>query len=120
MKMVLTRKFTFDAAQALTTFPEGHKCRRMHGHTFHLEVSVSGEVNPETGIIFDHARIAELVKPLVEQLDHCTLNDVDGLEVPSLENMIQWFWRRLKPDLPGLCEIKLMETPQSWCTYREA
>jgi len=118
MEAVLTRKFTFDSAQALTSFPEGHKCRRMHGHTFILEVSVAGEVDEETGIVFDHAMIAEKVKPLVEQLDHRCLNEIEGLELPSLERMCRWFWERIVPDLPGLCEIKLMETPTSWCTYR--
>ncbi|MEO0454333.1 MAG: 6-carboxytetrahydropterin synthase [Verrucomicrobiota bacterium] len=118
MKMILTRKFTFDSAQALTTFPEGHKCRQMHGHTFILHVSVKGEVNRETGIVFDHAEIADKVKPLVNYLDHKCLNDLPGLEVPSLENMLAWFWDKLIADLPGLYELQLFETPTSWCTYR--
>jgi len=118
MDVTLTREFTFDAAQALHVFPKGHKCRNLHGHTFRLQVSVSGSVNAETGMLYDHARIAEATRPLVEQLDHAYLNEIEGLSIPSLENIAVWFWKRLEAELPGLSEIVLYETPTSWCRYR--
>ncbi len=117
MKITLTREFRFDAAQSLNVFPEGHKCRNIHGHTFRLQVSVTGEVDPATGMFYDHARIAAVVRPLVEQLDHHYLNEIEGLEVPTIENMCQWIWQKIEADLPGLSEIILYETPTTWCRY---
>jgi 6-pyruvoyltetrahydropterin/6-carboxytetrahydropterin synthase len=118
MKITLTREFSFDAAQSLSVFPEGHKCRNIHGHTFRLLVSVTGKVDPDTGMFYDHARIAEVVRPLVEQLDHHYLNEIEGLEVPTIENMSKWIWDKIVSDLPGLSEIVLYETPNTSCTYR--
>jgi 6-pyruvoyltetrahydropterin/6-carboxytetrahydropterin synthase len=118
MEITLTRSFDFAAAQYLDIFPEGHKCRRMHGHSFTLEVSVSGEVDPATGLLYDHARISEAVAPILEQVDHVLLNEVPGLKNPTIETMAKWFWDRLAPSLPGLSEIRIQETPRAWCTYR--
>ncbi|NDC00074.1 MAG: 6-carboxytetrahydropterin synthase QueD, partial [Verrucomicrobia bacterium] len=105
MQISLRRKFDFEAAQHLPSFPEGHKCRRMHGHSFQLEVVVTGTVDPKTGLFYDHAKIAGVVRPVLEKLDHTCLNDTPGLENPTLERMAQWFWDRLAPDLPGLSEV---------------
>ncbi|GAB4242931.1 MAG: 6-carboxytetrahydropterin synthase QueD [Candidatus Methylacidiphilales bacterium] len=118
MHVTLTREFTFDAAQSIPNFPEGHKCRRVHGHGFILRVSVAGEVSPDTGLLYDHGEIAAVVKPIVEELDHTYLNDIPGLELPTMENMCAWFWARLQPLLPGLVEVQLFETSRAWCSYR--
>ena len=118
MHITLTKAFDFEAAQFLDTFPEGHKCRRMHGHSFKLEISVRGPVDPATGIFYDHARISDAMRPLLAQLDHALLNEIPGLEKPTIELMCRWLWDRLAPHLPGLHEIKLHETPRAWCTYR--
>ncbi|MEM6822718.1 MAG: 6-carboxytetrahydropterin synthase QueD [Verrucomicrobiota bacterium] len=118
MEITLTREFRFDAAQSLDVFPEGHKCRNLHGHTFLLRISVTGEVDPKTGMFYDHAKIAEVVRPLVDLLDHSYLNDIEGLSVPTIENMVHWFWQKLECRLPGLSEIVLYETPTTWCSYR--
>ncbi|HEY8966835.1 MAG TPA: 6-carboxytetrahydropterin synthase [Candidatus Methylacidiphilales bacterium] len=118
MKITLCKDFEFEAAQALPSFPEGHKCRGMHGHSFKLTVSVTGEVDPKTGILYDHARISEAMAPLLAQLDHACLNDIAGLEIPSIENICHWIWTRLAPQLPGLSELVLHETSRSRCVYR--
>lgn len=118
MRISLRRKFDFEAAQHLPSFPEGHKCRRMHGHSFVLEVVVSGTVDPQTGLFYDHGKIAAAVRPVIEKLDHACLNDVPGLENPTLERMTHWFWQKLSSQLPGLSEITLHETPRASCTYR--
>jgi len=118
MQISLRRIFDFEAAQHLPSFPEGHKCRQMHGHSFQLEVVVSGTVDPKTGLFYDHGKIAAAVRPIVDQLDHTCLNETPGLENPTLEVMAQWFWNRLAPQLPGLSEITLHETPRASCTYR--
>ena len=96
----------------------GHKCRRMHGHSFKVEVTVEGEVDEETGWVYDHAVIGEAMKPLVAQLDHAYLNEIEGLENPTIELMAAWFWNHLAPQCPGLCEIVIHETPSARVSYR--
>ncbi len=118
MKVRLTKDFQFESAQTLPSAPEGHKCRQMHGHSFKVEISVEGEVDRKTGWFYDHAEISKAMKPLVEQLDHGYLNEVPGLENPTIENMAAWFWQRLSAQLPGLCEIVIHETPSARCSYR--
>jgi 6-pyruvoyltetrahydropterin/6-carboxytetrahydropterin synthase len=118
MRARLTKDFTFEAAQTLPNAPEGHKCRRMHGHSFKVEVSVEGPVHHATGWIYDHARISEAMKPLLQILDHAYLNEIEGLQNPTIENMAAWFWTKLESHCPGLCEIVVHETPTARCTYR--
>ena len=118
MRVRLTKDFTFEAAQTLPKAPEGYKCRRMHGHSFKVEISVEGTVDPATGWFYDHAEISAAMKPLVQQLDHAYLNEIAGLDNPTIENMAAWFWQRLQPLCPGLCEIVVHETPTARCVYR--
>ena len=118
MRCRLTKDFQFEAAQTLPKVPADHKCGRMHGHSFKVEISVEGEVNPDTGWVYDHAVISRAMKPLVADLDHSYLNDVPGLENPTIENMAAWFWQKLAPLCPGLCEIVIHETPSARCVYR--
>jgi len=118
VKARLVKDYTFEAAQTLPNVPPGHKCRYMHGHSFKVEISIEGEVDPQTGWIYDHAQISRAMDPLIELLDHKYLNEVPGLENPTIELMAFWFWQRLQPQLPGLCEIVLHETPTARCIYR--
>ncbi len=118
MRCRLTKDFTFEAAQTLPSAPEGHKCRGMHGHSFKIEVTVEGEVDPATGWVYDHAIIGGAMKPLVERLDHAYLNEIEGLENPTIENMAAWFWQKIEPQCPGLAEIVVHETPTARCAYR--
>lgn len=114
----LNKDFHFEAAHTLPTLPEGHKCRQMHGHTFHVRITVEGEVDESIGWVYDHKRISDAMKPLIDQLDHGYLNDIEGLESPTIERIAAWFWRKLETDLPGLAEITVDETPTSSCTFR--
>ena len=118
MRCRLTKDFQFEAAQTLPKVPADHKCGRMHGHSFKVEISVEGVVNPETGWVYAHAVISRAMKPLVADLDHSYLNDIPGLENPTIENMAAWFWQKLTPLCPGLCEIVIHETPSARCVYR--
>ncbi|HEX8898063.1 MAG TPA: 6-carboxytetrahydropterin synthase QueD [Chthoniobacterales bacterium] len=118
MRVRLTKDFQFEAAQTLPKAPEGHKCRRMHGHSFKVEISVEGETDPVTDWLYDHAKISDAMKPILQQLDHSYLNEIAGLENPTIENMAAWFWERLEPHCPGLCEIVVHETPTARCVYR--
>jgi len=114
----LTKDFRFESAQTLPNVPSTHKCGRMHGHSFLVEISVEGDVNPATGWIYDHAEISRAMDPIVEMLDHAYLNEVPGLENPTIELMAGWLWRKLAPQLPGLAEIVIHETPTARCSYR--
>ena len=98
----LTKDFTFEAAQTLPNAPQGHKCRRVHGHSFKVEVSVEGRVDPKTGWVYDHADISAAMKPILHMLDHTYLNDIEGLENPTIEKMAEWFWKKLESQCPGL------------------
>src|SRR4030095_9912216 len=111
MKVRLTKDFLFESAQTLPCAPEGHKCRQMHGHSFKVEITVEGEVDPATGCFYDHAESSRAMNPMVELLDHGYLNEVPGLENPTIENMAAWFWKRLGPQLPGLGGVGIEEAP---------
>ncbi len=119
MRVELTRDFGFEAAHWLPHVPPDHKCRRMHGHSYRIEVRVAGEVDERTGWLMDFAAIRDVVEPVVlGELDHRTLNDIPGLENPTAEALCAWLWRRVRPALPGLAAITVHETPASRCTYR--
>lgn len=110
--------FTIEAAHRLPHVPEAHKCRRLHGHSFRIEVRVRGPVGAESGWVQDFADLTEAFDPLFRQLDHHYLNDVPGLENPTSENLARWVWERLRPKLPLLHEVTVHETCTSGCTYR--
>ncbi len=118
MRARLTKDFRFEAAQTLPNLPGDHKCKRMHGHSFKLEITIEGEINPAIGWIYDHAEITGAMKPLMEQFDHGYLNDIEGLENPTIELMAAWLWKKLAPKLPGLFEIVIHETPTARCSFR--
>ncbi|MCB1552490.1 MAG: 6-carboxytetrahydropterin synthase QueD [Xanthomonadales bacterium] len=116
--MDLFKAFTLEAAHRLPHVPDGHKCARLHGHSFRIEVHVEGEVDPHTGWVMDFADIKRAFQPLYDQLDHHYLNDIEGLENPTSEVLARWIWDRLKPQLPLLSEILVHETCTSGCRYR--
>ena len=115
--MEIFKTFTFDSAHKLTGVPEGHKCSRIHGHTFRVDLHVCGDVDSHSGFVIDFAEIAKAFNPILEDLDHTYLNDIEGLENPTSENIARWIWVRLKPNLKGLCRIVIMETPNAGCSY---
>ena len=118
MIIIISKDFDFESAQSLPQFPAGHKCRNVHGHSFKITVSVRGPVDEASGLFYDHAAISDAMRPIVQQLDHAYLNDISGLENPTIENMAAWLWHRLRSDCPGLCEIVIHETPTARCIYR--
>lgn len=119
MRVELAKDFTFEAAHRLPAVPPDHKCARLHGHSFRVEVRVSGEVDAHTGWLMDYAEIQAVVDPLLKgELDHRTLNDVVGLENPTSEVLCGWLWSRLRPRIPGLSAVTVHETCTARCTYR--
>lgn len=118
MRMRLQRDYRFEAAHFLPAVPEGHKCARMHGHSYAITVTVEGDVHSEAGWVIDFAEIDEHVQPLVRALDHRVLNEIEGLANPTSEHLAAWLWARVRAALPLLVEITVSETPTSRCTYR--
>lgn len=116
--MELHKEFGFESAHSLPHVPEGHKCRRVHGHSFRVIVHVEGPVGEDTGWVVDFADIGSVVQPVVDELDHRNLNDIEGLENPTSEHIAMWIWRRIAPSLSGLSAIDVRETCTSACTYR--
>ena len=113
----LVKDFRFEAAHYLPNVPEGHKCRRMHGHSFRGEVAVRGEVDPKTGWLIDFADLKRAVDPIVHDLDHYCLNDIPGLENPTSEMVALWLWNKLAPQVPMLHRVTIEETCTSRCHY---
>lgn len=115
--MEIFKEFTFEAAHWLPNLPPEHKCARMHGHSFRAEVHVSGPVDPRLGWVMDFAEIKSAFQPLLDRLDHYLLNDIEGLENPTSENVARWIWTRLKPALPNLSRVVVRETCTAGCVY---
>jgi len=115
--MIIFKQFTFDAAHFLPQVPEGHKCKNLHGHTYHLTVYVETTVDAQTGWVIDFGELKQLMNPILQLIDHQLLNEVPGLGNPTAENMAIWIWNKLKPSLPALSKIELKETPTSGVIY---
>ena len=116
--MIISKSFTFEAAHFLPNVAEGHKCRRIHGHSFGVRIEVSGPVDPQMGWVQDFGDVSAAFKPLYQQLDHHFLNyDVPGLENPTSENLAVWIWEHLKHSLPMLSKVVIHETCTSACEY---
>lgn len=116
--MEIYKEFVFEAAHRLPNVPPGHKCARLHGHSWKIAIFVRGEVDAHTGWIMDYARIRAIFQPLYEQLDHNYLNDLEGLENPTSEVLAKWIWMKLKPQLPELSKVLINETCTSGCIYQ--
>ncbi|MCA2994342.1 MAG: 6-carboxytetrahydropterin synthase QueD [Gemmatimonas sp.] len=114
----LYKQFTVEAAHRLPNVPPGHKCARLHGHSFGIELRVRGPLDPALGWVMDFAEIKTAFQPLYDQLDHHYLNDIPGLENPTSEVLAVWIWDRLKPVLPLLSAVVVRETCTSGCEYR--
>ena len=113
----LVKDFRFEAAHFLPNVPEGHKCRRIHGHSFKGEVAVRGPVDPLLGWVMDFADLKAVVDPIVNRLDHYLLNEIDGLANPTSEVLAVWIWNQLAPQLPLLVRVTIEETCTSRCHY---
>jgi 6-pyruvoyltetrahydropterin/6-carboxytetrahydropterin synthase len=120
MNVRLVHEFRFEAAHRLPKVPEGHKCARLHGHSFKVELAIVGPVNPATGWLLDFGDLHKIWEPTYDAVDHRYLNEVPGLENPTSEVLAKWLWDRLKPVLPMLDQVTLYETCDARCEYRGA
>src|SRR5882724_4350154 len=113
--MEIFREFTFEAAHRLPHVPAGHKCGRLHGHSYRVQLHVSGPVDADKGWVMDFGDLKKAFEPLHELLDHHFLNEVEGLENPTSEVLARWLWRHLRPLLPSMTTVMVRETCTSGC-----
>jgi 6-pyruvoyltetrahydropterin/6-carboxytetrahydropterin synthase len=118
MIVELKKHFLFEAAHHLPHVPAGHKCARVHGHSYRVEVSLHGPVDAQTGWLVDFSLIDEAWASLHRRFDHHMLNEVEGLENPTCENLCGYIWAALRPHIPQLCAVTVWETVDSCCTFR--
>lgn len=116
--MEIFKSFTFEAAHFLPNVPEGHKCRRLHGHSFRVEIHVSDDLHETYGWVMDFGELKRYVGPVIDELDHRLLNDIPGLENPTSENIAVWVWDRVRPVVPILSAVVVSETCTTGCLYR--
>ena len=115
--MHVFKKFSIEAAHWLPNVPADHKCRRLHGHSFHIEIRVSGDVDKHLGWVIDFAEIKDAFAPIYDSLDHRCLNDIEGLENPTCENLAFWIWNKMSKAIPMAIEVTVHETCTAGCTY---
>ena len=115
--MLIYKQLTFDSAHYLPNVPDGHKCRQLHGHTYHLTVFAEGEVLPHEGWVIDFDDLKKAIDPVIRVVDHALLNNIPGLANPTAELLVTWLWDRMKPLLPSLKRLELKETPMSGVIY---
>lgn len=116
-KVELERTFRFEAAHLLPNVPADHKCRRLHGHSFRVDVAVRGDVDEEIGWFIDYADLDDAFEPIRKQLDHYYLNEVEGLSNPTSEYLAAWIWERLRSRVRGLWKLTVHETCNARCVY---
>lgn len=116
-KTTIRKTFRFESAHRLPHVPEGHKCARLHGHSYYVTVAVTGELDPKLGWILDFADIEEAWKPLHAILDHRYLNEVEGLENPTAENLARFVFERLRLPVGRIASVTVHETCTSEAIY---
>jgi 6-pyruvoyltetrahydropterin/6-carboxytetrahydropterin synthase len=119
----LRRTYRFEAAHWLPKVPESHPCHRLHGHSYEVDIEISGELDPQLGWVIDYGEIDDLASPLLMMLDHRCLNEIDGLENPTCELLARWIWTRMAPEFSDLVAVDLAavvirETKNSAVVYR--
>ena len=116
--MEIFYEFKFEAAHRLPNVPSDHKCSRLHGHSYQVQVHVKGPIGEQSGWVIDFANIKGACKPVIDRLDHYYLNEIDGLENPTSERLAAWIWSELASSLPMMSGVQVRETCTSGCVYR--
>lgn len=117
MKYELKQHFQIESARFLPHLPKTHPCSNMHGHSFKIILTLKGGLDPQLGWVMDYHQISEVMKPLLNQLDHKVLNEVPGLQNPTSELVAKWIYEKAQAKLSLLTSVTIMETPQTECTY---
>lgn len=113
----LKTHYQIESARFLPHLPEGHPCKRMHGHSFKIILTLRGPLQPHVGWVQDYHEIDHTMKPLLAAIDHRLLNEVTGLENPTSELLAKWIFDHAVVKLPLLKSVTIMETPTTECTY---
>lgn len=122
MTFTIAKRFAFSASHALTAVPEGHKCRRTHGHNYEVEVVCAADELDDRGMVADYFDLDPVKRFIDETIDHRHLNDVVPCE-PTAEQLARWLYRSLDgvlaPDVsPQVIAVRVHETPSTWAEYR--
>ena len=118
MPFMLTRRYGFTARHFLPTLPVGHASRELHPHDFRVELLVAGEVDVSVGWVMDYGEIDRRFEPLLSRMRGAVLNDIEGLECPSSENLARFIYERMQPVIPGLTEVRVGESADDQAAYR--
>lgn len=118
MNCRITKSFTLDAAHWLPEVPEGHKCGRLHGHTYTIVLGLEGPLDAKMGWVQDFGEVSGAFAPIMDMFDHHCLNDIEGLENPTAEIMAAWIYHRLEKELPLLKDVTVRETPTAAAVFR--
>ncbi len=116
--MEVYKTFSIEAARSLPNLPEGHPCKKIHGHSFKITITVEGQINEDIGFVIDFSEIDTAFSSVHKIIDHSYLNDIKGLENPSSENLCKWIWTKLIDSLDGLKKIEIKETDSTGCIYK--
>jgi 6-pyruvoyltetrahydropterin/6-carboxytetrahydropterin synthase len=114
----LSQRFDFEAAHTLDRRIDAAPSKRIHGHTYHAEVSLRGMPDPQTGMLMDLGYFRRVLADVREQLDHHLLNEVPGLETPTLEGLCAFIARQLREPLPMLASVRVWRASGDACTLR--
>ncbi|HJV62505.1 MAG TPA: 6-carboxytetrahydropterin synthase [Albitalea sp.] len=114
----LSQRFDFEAAHTLERSIDAAPSRRVHGHTYHAEVTLCGQPDPATGMLMDLGHLRRLLAEVREQLDHHLLNEVPGLDKPTLEGLCAFIAAQLRERLPQLLSVKVWRASGDACTLR--
>jgi|TARA_B100001250_G_scaffold411074_1_gene438878 6-pyruvoyltetrahydropterin/6-carboxytetrahydropterin synthase len=116
--MEVYKTFAVESARSLPHLPDDHPCKKVHGHSFKITITINGKVNENTGFVMDFSEIDSVFSPIHRMIDHTYLNEIKGLENPSSENLCRWIWSKLSSSLPGLKKIEIKETESTGCIYQ--
>ncbi len=117
MNYELKQHFQIESARFLPNLPKDHPCSRLHGHSFKIILILVGPLDRQLGWVMDYHEITKVMAPLLLQLDHRTLNDVEGLQNPTSELLAQWVYEKVLIHIPILKSVTIMETSLTECRY---
>ena len=118
----IKRRYHFESAHWLPLVAETHKCHRIHGHNYELEVVISS-ADLNNGWVMDFWDLDRIVAPLIEKVDHRLLNDIEGLGNPTAELIAHWFMLRIMTPIYPRCQVEsvsVFETKDAIATVTRA
>ena len=115
--MIVYKKFNIESARSIPNLPKTHPCHHIHGHSFKIIISVKGPVNKQNGFVTDFQDIDDAFNSFKKELDHSYLNNIEGLQNPTSENICIWIWDKIQSSLPNIYKIEIKETDSTGCIY---